>query len=330
MRDAHLRAIFQGILLVAATTGGLPCYSCPEIPESTELVSADKLDPDSLPSDSWAFVDDAGVLQVAEGHVVPLELNGQCNALCPQPPIATLRSCELQPGDGGAALACTSGRHEGECGGGRRTQGVRLGRVRAATPAGVYLGACAALEAASVQSFRRLRRELRALGAPRALLRACSRAARDESRHARVLGALARREGGEVGPSEAAPLIARSIEEQATENAVEGCVFETFGALLAQWQAAHTVDLSVRASLARLARDETRHAALAWTMAAWLEARLTPEARQRVREARARAREELLARLSLAPARALRERGLLPGVGEARALAEGLSAALAA
>ena len=124
-----------------------------------------------------------------------------------------------------------------------------------------------------------------------------------------MLGALARREGGEVGPSEAAPLRERSIEEQATENAVEGCVFETFGALLAQWQATHAVDLGVRASLARLARDETRHAALAWTMAAWLEARLTPEARLRVREARARARRELLARLSIAPARALRERG---------------------
>jgi hypothetical protein len=55
------------------------------------------------------------------------------------------------------------------------------------------LAEAAWLEAASVDAFRVLRLELRAHSAPRRLLRAASRAARDERRHARAAGALARR-----------------------------------------------------------------------------------------------------------------------------------------
>jgi hypothetical protein len=83
----------------------------------------------------------------------------------------------------------------------------------------------------------------------------------------------------------------------ARENAVEGCVNETFGALVAAWQAAHARDASRRRSFARIAADEARHAALSWAVARWAEGRLDSGARARVAAAAARA------------ARALRKEG---------------------
>jgi hypothetical protein len=65
---------------------------------------------------------------------------------------------------------------------------------------------------------------------------------------------------------------ARSLEELAVENAVEGCVRETYGALTAIWQARTAKDPSVAAAVRRIARDETRHAALSWANQRSLEA----------------------------------------------------------
>jgi hypothetical protein len=83
---------------------------------------------------------------------------------------------------------------------------------------------------------------------------------------------------------EATPI--RDLEAIAVENAVEGCVREAFGALVASWQAVAAVDPLVRATMARIARDETRHAALALQIAGWLRGRLDTAARVRVEQAR--------------------------------------------
>ncbi|HWZ87964.1 MAG TPA: hypothetical protein VNW92_03915 [Polyangiaceae bacterium] len=72
----------------------------------------------------------------------------------------------------------------------------------------------------------------------------------------------------------------------ALENAVEGCVRETYGALVATWQAQVARDPVVRAAMKRIARDETRHAALSWSVGSWLETRLDTEARCRVERAK--------------------------------------------
>ena len=87
---------------------------------------------------------------------------------------------------------------------------------------------------------------------------------------------------------------ARARGRIAVENAVEGCVRETFGALVAAWQAAHAGDPEIAATMARIADDETRHAALAWAIAAWLEPRLERRAQRAVGAARRRAVESLL------------------------------------
>lgn len=81
----------------------------------------------------------------------------------------------------------------------------------------------------------------------------------------------------------AVPFGCSLVEGEITrENAVEGCVRETFGALIMQWQAAHARDASVRRAFARIAADETRHAALSWSVARWAAQALDPEARAAV------------------------------------------------
>jgi hypothetical protein len=86
----------------------------------------------------------------------------------------------------------------------------------------------------------------------------------------------------------------RSIEAMALENAVEGCVRETYGALLAAYQARAARDPVVRAVMKRIARDETRHAALSWDVGRWLETRLNREARSKVLAAKQVAARELV------------------------------------
>lgn len=169
---------------------------------------------------------------------------------------------------------------------GRRPAGLLRARGGARNGFDRHLADAAWLEAASVDAFRLLRRELRGHGAPRRLLRAASRSARDERRHARVAKALARSFGLTVAPVEREVIESRGLEALALENAVEGCVRETWGALIALRQATHAVERGVRDAMNRIARDEIRHAELAWSIDAWLRPRLTEAQRRRVRDAR--------------------------------------------
>ncbi|MFO0669514.1 MAG: ferritin-like domain-containing protein [Polyangiaceae bacterium] len=202
--------------------------------------------------------------------------------------------------------------------------------VAAAASGGALFAAMARLEEAAIAAFRLLRRDLAALDAPRSLVRAAAAAARDESRHARVTTRLARRRG--VVPPRArlekrrpAPL---SLAALALENAVEGCVHETFGALLAAHHAAHAKDDDVRRALARIAEDELRHAALAWAIARWAEPQLDDVTRARVD----RARRDAARALAASPAIHLpSDPGVgLPSAAEQRSLARALFVALEA
>jgi hypothetical protein len=128
-------------------------------------------------------------------------------------------------------------------------------------------------EHASIAAFARFALHLLSVGAPPDLIAAAQRASVDEIRHARAAFALAQRYGGgDVGP---APLRiddalgARSLAEIAEVTAEEGCVGETLGALLAAEQARIATDPTVQRILRGLARDELRHAELAWRFARW-------------------------------------------------------------
>ena len=178
---------------------------------------------------------------------------------------------------------------------GRRPEGLcALPHPRAASQLGVFFAQAAQLEAASVYAFRQLGRELFALGAPCSLVDDTLAALADELKHTRQVTELARAFGAAVDLPEVARRPDRSLLELALDNAQEGCVRETFGALIATYQAATAEHEGVRRVMREIAEDETRHAHLSWRLAAWLEPQLEPGERARVEGARAGA----LARLA--------------------------------
>jgi len=259
-----------------------------------------------------------------------------CQALCPpyppQPsrPVlqCTMTTC-VECGAGYTDIPEIDCIYEVICGTGRRPRGLRPCRPRRARSiVGAHLARVAYLEAASVDAFERLERELRAHGAPRHLRAGARAARRDEVRHARVTKALAERAGGVVASPRVRPGPVRDLEAIALENAVEGCVREAFGAAVAVVQAERAGDASVRAEMRGIARDELRHAELSFRVARWLDTKLDAGARARVRRASAKAARDLVRSLEREPPPALVAALGVPDARRARAIAGELRAAL--
>jgi hypothetical protein len=139
-------------------------------------------------------------------------------------------------------------------------------------------------EAASVVAFDRLADVLAQSGAPKALVQRVRRASADESRHTATFTRLARARGVEA-TIPALGAASPTLFELALENAREGCVRETYGALVLLHQATHAADPELRAAFASVARDEIAHAALSWDLARWFDSHLGATDRRRVREA---------------------------------------------
>jgi hypothetical protein len=216
---------------------------------------------------------------------------------------------------------------DGTCVGGRRPAGYAAGAPRC--DVGGYFAEQARLEAASVRAFLDLARALAAHRAPRVLIDACRRAAGDEIVHAVITARLARRFGGMPLLAPEAPAATPSLEELARANAVEGCVREAWGAVVATWQAGAAADPHVRAAMRRIAPDETRHATLSRAIDRWAMRRLDDAARARIAAARAGALAELAASVAAdAPAELVRDAGL-PAGAAAAALFSGMSATVA-
>jgi len=157
------------------------------------------------------------------------------------------------------------------------------------------LARAAQLEAASVHAFLLLEDELALYGAPEALVVAARRAALEELRHASTVSGLARRYGVQPTPPvvRRTALETRSRLDMAVDNAVEGCVRETLGALVAGHQALHAEDLEVRHALSHVAVEELGHAQLSWRISAWFERVASDGESRRVRAARDAALGEL-------------------------------------
>jgi hypothetical protein len=188
----------------------------------------------------------------------------------------------------------------------------------------------AELEAASVHAFGQLARELAVHRAPPAMVRVALRSRREEMRHARITGALARRFGGRPLAPRVRALAPRSLVEVAADNAAEGCVRETFGALVASLQARRADDPAVRRVMRSIAIDETRHAALSWELAAWAQARLQPAERRRVNAHAREAVAKLEHELCVEHPDDVHGIAGMPRSDEARALFDGLQRALRA
>jgi hypothetical protein len=206
---------------------------------------------------------------------------------------AALSSCDPAckgPGEPGVHIVFAV---TGSCLGRRPGELSADGQVRRGDPVGLFFAEAARLEAASVPAFAHLARELRAHGAPRELVDGALQARRDEVRHTRQMRALARRFGTVSVSPRVKPTGVRALELVARENAVEGCVRETYGALVAWWQAIHSDDAVVRSTMRHVAADETRHAALSQEVHGWAVDRLSAAGRRAVDEARAKAFDDL-------------------------------------
>ena len=246
--------------------------------------------------------DDTFVLDGADPTLTSLiaqcEQQDSCEALCTELDArkygddgTAVRVCELVPAEGGGdAVHVTAGFL---CGGrrpGNYRQGVAPGTCDAVA---AYLAHQADLEAASVRAFADLYADLVELDAPAAMRRATIRAAADEVRHAAACAALARRFGATVRPRQVRAAARRDLRTLVTDNIVEGCVRETYGAAVAGYQARTSRDPIVRRAMYRIARDEAKHALLAWQLHRWAAPKLGD--RGAVLAAAASARAELSA-----------------------------------
>ena len=226
------------------------------------------------------------------------------------------------------------GTHEEDClrpiPGRRPAAVMSAGAVALGSPLANQFARDARDEAASVAAFLQLAGELRRLSAPHDLVRGAQRAAREELAHARAMVALSARFGGRVQGPMLTLEPPRSLFAIALDNAVEGCVNETFAAFRAAYQARASGDPTVRRTLASIARDELGHAAWSWQLAAWAEPRLRASDRRAVGQVRSLALERLDAQVGVAPEPCMEQIAGVPDVAAARALLSALRGAVRA
>lgn len=246
---SQLRAVFIGLLMSSASACGTGCV-CPPPKGHIDWVP--------FPSSG----DGAAALAI------------DCERAC-----GTTMGCarKVYP-DGTPGIECGFVEGQVSCGMGRRPLGLactprvrthkarrRSNRVREAA----LLAEFAMLEGASVGAFEELADRLDALGAPAVLSERARAAAVEEARHARTMQRLARRAGTRARPIRVSPPPPPTLLELAIANAVEGCVLETFGALLAHRQALAATDRRYREAMQVIAEEETSHAVLARDIDAW-------------------------------------------------------------
>lgn len=315
---ARLWRLFRRAALVGAPVGSLALWAC-ECPPPSEEIHLLRA-PDAQTS---ALIDrcrtgvDGGCLSLCQHLAKNSETRG------------SIIHCELHPDRDGYVQVHVG--YASHCPGGRRPAGysptaVSRARATAHAEVGTALAELAQLEAASVPAFQRLRDELVAFDAPAPLAAAAAEAAHEEVCHARAVEALAERWGARAGSPILGPNPTRNLEELAIENAVEGCVRETYGALLACSQARTAQDPAIRRALDTIARDETGHAALAQAVDRWSAPRLTTSGRRRVIEARRAAIAELRAAVRAEVPSVVREAAGLPDPTGAAKLLDRLEA----
>jgi hypothetical protein len=266
----------------------------------------------------------------------------QCAAVCGKNSEGIAAdTCQVLTGDLSQQAVLNCSVHTGPtcgstpcCNGGRRTAyfaSLGFGLPPVGRELGMHFARVACMEASSVEAFRILRDELVAHGAPRRLVRAASRAMRDEMRHVRQTSALARRFGEEpIAPVASPPRALRSLASMALDNAVEGTIRETYSALECAWQAEVAVDPVVRATMKRIARDELRHLALSWAVHAWVVTRLDGATRAHIEAARRAELAELRRELAADPHESLVVTGGLPRAFQSRALLSAIETRAAA
>jgi hypothetical protein len=193
--------------------------------------------------------------------------------------------------DGEARLAPVAARGDWRSGAAPDTAGLTPG-LRALLAQ--HWTETALLEHASIAAFARFALQLLAVGAPPDLVADAQRAMADETTHTRLAFGLASAYAGcDLGPG---PLATDACLDGANQlghlvatTFVEGCIGETIAALEAREALAAVRDPAVRAVLEAIARDEARHAELAWRTVAWALAAFGRDARDAIEGAVAKA-----------------------------------------
>ena len=280
----RMQTLVQAVLSLAAGRA-YGCGTCGD--PGTELVTVIAPGNGSGPDASTdaGRSAEAGALGDAGFAKSPTALDtSDCFTLCG----GTTSSCEVLPDRVGGAAVVRCARLSSCGGAGRRPEGFVLPRVHEHAAVARHFVEMAWLELASVDAFERLADELAHHGAPHELVHRARLAADDERSHAQKTAEIARAFGANL--PEAAFVLApfprgpaRSPLEIGRENAIEGCVAETFAARVVERQAerfaldAHTMSAdAVRATLRSIARDELSHAALAYAVDDWVRTKLEP------------------------------------------------------
>lgn len=215
-------------------------------------------------------------------------------------------------------------------GGGRKPYKLTTAPFGAGEARGVgdFFAELSYLEEASITAFDELAEELARAHAPSSLRRRAMQAKRDEEMHTRAMQRLARIYGGAERirpPSFSEAPRDESLEALMIHNAREGCVGESYGALLALHQSANASDPRVARVMAKIAEDEAEHAALSWDILSWGQHLLTLQEQERVLHVMRESLEDL-ARLVSEPTTALRVTAGYPSASQHHELVERLCA----
>ena len=138
-----------------------------------------------------------------------------------------------------------------------------------------YWTETAQFEHASVASFARFSMQLMAIGAPAGLVAEATRAQADEIRHARIaLGIASALADHELGlgqlPIDGALDDAGDVRSILVDTIREACVNETVSAAQCQAAGEAAKDPFIKRALLDIAKDEQRHATLAWKTVRWI------------------------------------------------------------
>jgi hypothetical protein len=173
---------------------------------------------------------------------------------------------------------------EGKICKGRRPEGLHELTTSNQSSLGAFLACAAWEEAASVPAFHLLARDLMHLEAPAPLIERALASAEDEVRHAEQMASLAERFGAQAETSYITTPRPKPLLDLAIENMREGCINETFAALLALYQAENAADPMIAEVMQRIAHDEAQHAMLAWEIHEWALPRLSEKERKQLQE----------------------------------------------
>ena len=146
----------------------------------------------------------------------------------------------------------------------------------------------------SIGAFIQLARTLSELMAPSSLVARAILAAHDEARHTGLVVDLAFALGADRFDATWTPVsVPSEIVSFTIHNFVEGCVRETFAAVVALRQSRYSSHPISSDVFSKIASDEMSHAVLSWDVAEYLNARLDDESFLALRAAAARAIESL-------------------------------------